>query len=158
MLDVHVAGGPLLDDVDAQLPALADRVGALWDGLEADRSAAAAARRPAFVPIWRRPWMALGPDTYGASLLAASGIAVVPADARSATPRSTESLRGALDVVLAPDEPYRFTDATSSSSRRSRRRCGVDGKDLFWWGERTRRALARFRDPDGIRLSWSDPT
>ncbi len=33
----------------------------------------------------------------------------------------------------------------------------VDGKDLFWWGERTRGALDRLRDLDGIR-ALGDPS
>lgn len=34
----------------------------------------------AAVPIWRRPWMVLGPDTYGASVLETLGVRTVPTD------------------------------------------------------------------------------
>ncbi len=64
----------------------------------------------AFVPIWRRPWMALGMPTYGASLLAHLGVATVFGDDG---PYPTIELEDAIvrhpDVVLAPSEPYPFT-------------------------------------------------
>ncbi len=36
--------------------------------------------RSAFVPIWRRPWMTINADTYGASLLATLGVRDIFAD------------------------------------------------------------------------------
>lgn len=147
-LEVHVLAIRSLDDLDAQLPTLADRVGASWTQL--GRVEPPAPQLRAFVPIWRRPWMALGPDTYGASLLAAAGIEVVPAGQDRYPEVELSSLRGAVDVVLAPDEPYRFSDAHLAELSTVAPALRVDGKDLFWWGERTMGALERLRDLDGI--------
>src|SRR5689334_1518664 len=73
-VDVHTLAIRSLDDVDAQLAALAARVGGVWPGLDPVEPPALRSRRSAFVPIWRRPWMALGVPTYGSSLLAAIGV------------------------------------------------------------------------------------
>ena len=50
----------------------------------------------------------------------------------------------APDLVLAPTEPYPFAErhlpdlrAVAADARL------IDGQDLFWWGARTPRALAR---------------
>ena len=46
----------------------------------------------AFVPVWRRPWVALGGDTYGSSVLAALGVANVFDD-----PAERESVLDQID-------------------------------------------------------------
>ncbi len=103
------------------------------------------ATRRAFVPIWRRPWMALGGDTYGSSVLERLGVTNAYADAHERYPTTTLEAAAAAspDVVLAPSEPYPFRD-------RHRAELGVvapvvlvDGQDLFWWGHRTPAALGR---------------
>ncbi|MEY2433813.1 MAG: hypothetical protein QOC92_3538, partial [Acidimicrobiaceae bacterium] len=60
---VHALAIRSVADVDAQLAPLAERIGASWEpvGDVELRSR----RGSAFVPIWRRPWMALGVPTYG---------------------------------------------------------------------------------------------
>ena len=62
-----------VDDALAATAELARRTGR--PAPPADR-AAPPRRRPAraFVPIWRRPWMTINGDTYGASVLRAVGI------------------------------------------------------------------------------------
>lgn len=134
-----------LDAVDA----LARRA-----GLDAPARQAVGAGRPsawrAFVPIWRRPWMTINADTYGASVLAACGVEVVHADHVDRYP--TVDLDGVAalepDVVLVPSEPYVFSErhldelrAALPASRLRR----VDGQDLFWWGTRTPGAVERLR-------------
>lgn len=104
-------------------------------------------RRRALVPIWRRPWMAIGAATYGGSLLEYLGIDVVP---ESGGPYPEIEFGGAsigdVDLVLVPSEPYVFTDAHLLELRAAlpaadiRR---VDGQDLFWWGIRTPAAVTR---------------
>lgn len=108
----------------------------------------AAARRRAFVPIWRRPWMTINADTYGASVLAACGIEVVHADAEDRYPQVELALVGARspDVVLVPSEPYEFKEAHLDELRLALPGATVqrvDGQDLFWWGARTPAAIAR---------------
>ncbi|MEY2454186.1 MAG: hypothetical protein QOD92_3760, partial [Acidimicrobiaceae bacterium] len=71
-IDVHVLAVRSVADVDAQLGPLATRVDARWDPV--GTVAGQPHRGTAFVPIWRRPWMALGAPTYGTSLLHGLGI------------------------------------------------------------------------------------
>ena len=47
------------------------------------------------------------------------------------------------DVVLAPSEPYPFSARHRAELERVAPVCFVDGKDLFWWGVRTREAIGR---------------
>jgi ABC-type Fe3+-hydroxamate transport system substrate-binding protein len=131
-----------IDDLDAQLPALAGAVGAEWEPLGA--FARPPASRTAFVPIWRRPWMALGEPTFGTSLLAALGVGVVPSDAGPYPEVDLDAVAAlAPDVVLVPSEPYDFTDAHLEELATVAPPMRVDGKDLLWWGTRTRAALER---------------
>ena len=99
----------------------------------------------AFVPIWRRPWMTTGSDCYGASILARVG---VDSDLgfgpdRYPTVELADVLAAAPDVVLAPDEPYPFTERHRPELEQIAPVVFVDGKDLFWWGTRTPAAVAR---------------
>jgi ABC-type Fe3+-hydroxamate transport system substrate-binding protein len=103
-------------------------------------------RLRAFVPIWRRPWMALGQPTYGASLLAALGVATVPGDAAYASTELEAVAAGHPDVVLAPSEPYPFTSRQLPELESVAPTVFVDGKDLFWWGVRTEGARARLAE------------
>jgi ABC-type Fe3+-hydroxamate transport system substrate-binding protein len=68
-------------------------------------------RRRAFVPIWRRPWMCLGSNTFAGDLLARLGVDHVYADDEQRYPRVTleDVRRRAPDLVVLPDEPYAFT-------------------------------------------------
>jgi ABC-type Fe3+-hydroxamate transport system substrate-binding protein len=140
-LDVHVLAVRSLDDVDAQLGPLAERVGARWipvgEVVHRPRSASA------FVPIWRRPWMALGAPTYGSSLLDAAGIANVFASPPYRDVSLDEARMARPDAVLAPSEPYPFSERHRAELERVAPVIFVDGKDLFWWGARTRAALER---------------
>jgi ABC-type Fe3+-hydroxamate transport system substrate-binding protein len=70
-----------------------------------------ARRRVAFVPIWRRPWMALGRDTFAGDVLARLGVDNVLADDAERYPKVTlDAVRKrGPDLVVLPDEPYPFT-------------------------------------------------
>ncbi len=107
-----------------------------------------AARRTAFVPIWRRPWMTISAATYGADLLAHLGIDVVSYTDTSAYP-TVELEEIALlhpDLVVVPSEPYEFEArhlAELADALSDARIVEVDGQDLFWWGIRTPAAVTR---------------
>lgn len=143
-LVVHATSIRSLEDLDAQLPGLADLVGATWAPLPSptppDRTMGA------FVPIWKRPWMALGAPTYATSLLGRLGITNIFADSGS-YPEVTleEASARAPDVVLAPDEPYRFGERHRAELEQVAPVRFVDGADLLWWGARTPAALERLR-------------
>jgi ABC-type Fe3+-hydroxamate transport system substrate-binding protein len=104
-------------------------------------------RLRAFVPIWRRPWMTIGGDTYGSSMLDALGVVNVFADAQVDYPtvELADVADRTPDVVLVPSEPYVFDDDHVAELGEVARPVRVDGQDLFWWGVRTPDALRRLR-------------
>ena len=140
--DVGPCVRALADAVRAEAPPPFDR----WDEwLDAHRHPA---ERRGFVATWRRPYMTLSDDTFGASLLALLGITNVFGDAAVRYPEVTldEVANRAPDVVLLPDEPYAFTHRHVPEVQRAipeARVVIVDGRDLFWWGIRTPAAIDR---------------
>jgi ABC-type Fe3+-hydroxamate transport system substrate-binding protein len=91
-------------------------------------------RLRAVVPIWRRPWMALGRDTFAGDLLARLGVDNVLADADERYPRIDLAALPAYDVVVLPDEPYRFSPSDGPEAFvGSQWRC-VSGRHLTWYG------------------------
>lgn len=131
-----------LADVDRELARLAAAVGVGWS--PPSRPPVPPARWRAVVPIWRRPWMVLGQPTYGATLLAALAVEVVPADAGPYPDVDLDALAAlGPDVVLVPSEPYSFSAAHLDELAAVAPPVRVDGRDLFWWGARTEGALTR---------------
>jgi ABC-type Fe3+-hydroxamate transport system substrate-binding protein len=102
----------------------------------------------AWVPIWRRPWMSIGGSTYGSSLLAKAGIKNVLASSESPYPPVDIAEAAGLrpDYVLAPSEPYPFSERHRSELEEVAPVVFVDGRDLFWWGDRTGPALIRLTE------------
>jgi hypothetical protein len=105
----------------------------------------------AFVAVWRRPWMSLASDTYGASLLDLLGVGNVFADSRERYPEVAlaEVAARAPNIVLLPSEPYAFSERHAREVRDEVPGVPivfVDGRDLFWWGTRTPAAAARLKD------------
>jgi hypothetical protein len=89
--------------------------------------------------------MALGEPTYGSALLRALGLANVaaPDGAYPEVDPAAARARGA-DVVVAPSEPYPFAERHRADLEAAAPDVRfVDGRDLLWWGERTRGALTR---------------
>jgi ABC-type Fe3+-hydroxamate transport system substrate-binding protein len=140
-LDVHVLAVRSVADVDAQLGPLAERMDAHWEPV--GEVEPRPRRESAFVPIWRRPWMGLGAPTYGSSLLQTLGVENILAT--SPYPEVSLDAVRALDpdVVLAPSEPYPFTERHRAELESVAPVHFVDGKDLFWWGARTAAAIVR---------------
>ncbi|MDO5629083.1 MAG: helical backbone metal receptor [Mobilicoccus sp.] len=90
-------------------------------------------RRRAVVPIWRRPWMALGSDTYAGDVLRRLGVDNVLADSPERYPRVDLETLPAIDLVVLPDEPYRFT-ADDGPEAFDVPAALVDGRALTWYG------------------------
>ncbi|MDX6744867.1 helical backbone metal receptor [Actinocorallia sp. A-T 12471] len=90
----------------------------------------------AAVPIWRRPWMVLGRDTFAGDVLARLGVANLFADHPDRYPKIP--LDGIIaadpDLVVLPDEPYRFTADDGPECFPGRRIALVEGRDLTWYG------------------------
>ncbi|MYU02477.1 ABC transporter substrate-binding protein [Streptomyces sp. SID8366] len=104
---------------------------AAWRALPAP-----AERRTAVVPIWRRPWMVVGRDTFAGDVLARLGVDHLYADHAERYPRvPLDELRAAApDVVVLPDEPYRFTAQDGPEAFPGLVCALVSGRDLTWYG------------------------
>jgi ABC-type Fe3+-hydroxamate transport system substrate-binding protein len=90
-------------------------------------------RRTAVVPVWRRPWMALGRDTFAGDVLARLGVDHVLTGSPERYPRFTPPLPG-IDLVVLPDEPYRFTPDDGPEAFPGVTACCVSGRHLTWYG------------------------
>lgn len=95
-------------------------------------------RRRAVVPIWRRPWMVLGRDTFAGDVLARLGVDNVMADAAERYPKVTlEQLRECEpDLIVLPDEPYAFgaDDGPEVFDGWQVPIAFVSGRHLTWYG------------------------
>jgi len=143
VMDLHVAS---VESALTETTRLAQGVGLEFDSSTTIR--AVPPRVTAFVPIWRKPWMTINRHTYGASLLESIGVTVSHADTASTYPIVDVNDMGSTGarVVLLPSEPYAFAErhvAEVASLTGIDDVRIVDGRDLFWWGVRTRPAQSR---------------
>ena len=90
-------------------------------------------RLRAVVPIWRKPWMALGRDTFAGDLLARLGVANVLADAPERYPRFDPAGLPPYDLVVLPDEPYAFVPGDEEAFGGTAA-VFVSGRHLTWYG------------------------
>jgi ABC-type Fe3+-hydroxamate transport system substrate-binding protein len=135
--------GQALDATSAAEAAAADVEGATAGAL------AAAPRTPVAVCtlIWRKPWMAVGPDTFVDDLLRHCGFANVLAGWEERYPRLDPSLVLRPEAVLLPSEPYAFTQADLPAVEDLLGEVAhrfVDGRLLTWHGPSTAQALRVF--------------
>ncbi|MEV0691330.1 helical backbone metal receptor [Streptomyces sp. NPDC050388] len=116
--------------VDAR-PRWLDEAEAAWDAVAPPKR-----RRTAVVPVWRRPWMVLGRDTFAGDLLSRLGVDHLYADHRERYPRvPLEALRAAApDLVVLPDEPYLFTADDGPDAFPGVPCALVGGRHLTWYG------------------------
>ncbi|MFJ7198364.1 MULTISPECIES: helical backbone metal receptor [unclassified Streptomyces] len=123
-------------------PRWLDEAEAAWAALPPPR-----APRRAIVPVWRRPWMVLGRDTFAGDLLARLGVENVYADHDERYPRiPLDELDAAgADLVVLPDEPYRFTEDDGPEAFPALPAVLVDGRYLTWYGPSLVRAPAVLR-------------
>ncbi|MGW6908095.1 helical backbone metal receptor [Streptomyces sp. NPDC054940] len=93
-------------------------------------------RTTAVVPIWRRPWMVLGRDTFAGDVLARLGVDHLYTTHKDRYPRiPLDELRSAPpDVVVLPDEPYRFTADDGPEAFPGLPCALVSGRHLTWYG------------------------
>ncbi|MGV9266015.1 helical backbone metal receptor [Kitasatospora sp. NPDC003701] len=112
-------------------PAWLDAAEAAWAGLPP---------RPAplraVVPIWRRPWMVLGRDTFAGDLLRRLGVRVLQADHPDRYPAiPLPELRACEpELVVLPDEPYRFAADDGPEAFPGVPAALVSGRHLTWYG------------------------
>jgi ABC-type Fe3+-hydroxamate transport system substrate-binding protein len=91
-------------------------------------------RRRAVVPIWRRPWMAVGSDTFTGAVLDRLGVDNVLASSPDRYPRIALGELPDVDLVVLPDEPYRFTADDGPESFPGIPAALVSGRHLTWYG------------------------
>jgi hypothetical protein len=85
------------------------------------------------IPIWRRPWMALGRDTFAGDLLSRIGIDNVLSESGERYPRFDPDALPEYDVVVLPDEPYAFSPTDGPEAFAKPARC-ISGRHLTWYG------------------------
>jgi ABC-type Fe3+-hydroxamate transport system substrate-binding protein len=109
-------------------PSWLDEAHSAWD------AAYDGARRRAVVPVWRRPWMALGCDTFAGDVLSRLGVDNVLAEHAERYPRIDLAALPTYDLVVLPDEPYAFSpDDGPEAFPDCEVRC-VSGRHLTWYG------------------------
>lgn len=93
-----------------------------------------AVRRRAVIPIWRRPWMAVGRETFTGSVLARLGIDNVLDGHAERYPRFDPAAVAPIDLAVLPDEPYLFTADDGPEAFPGVPSALVSGRLLTWYG------------------------
>jgi ABC-type Fe3+-hydroxamate transport system substrate-binding protein len=93
-------------------------------------------RPRAVVPIWRRPWMVLGRDTFAGDVLARLGVVNVFAGHAERYPRLVPDQLPTVEaeLVVFPDEPYAFTADDGPEAWPQAGPRFVSGRHLTWYG------------------------
>jgi ABC-type Fe3+-hydroxamate transport system substrate-binding protein len=90
----------------------------------------------AIIPVWRRPWVVVGRDTFAGDVLSRLGVANAYADHADRYPRPplTELTAKGADLLVLPDEPYEFTATDGPESFPNLPYALVNGRQLTWCG------------------------
>jgi ABC-type Fe3+-hydroxamate transport system substrate-binding protein len=99
-----------------------------------------------FCPIWRNPWMTVGPHSYIHDFITVCGAANIFAWRHERYPRVelSEVIERDPQVILLPTEPYRFSQKHVAEMKQmgevsavhNERIYLVEGKHLCWYGPR----------------------
>lgn len=139
-LAVYVTDIRTLDGAFDSLARMLAACGLTRPGWLQDAEAAWAAVRPVVprrrgvIPIWRRPWMAVGSDTFTGSLLARLGIDNALGEHLERYPRFEPGDLPPHDLVVLPDEPYRFTPDDGPEAFPNVPALLVPGRLITWYG------------------------
>lgn len=141
LLEAEAAAAPMFDQIRAALEQQR-AVGSRGEG------------RRTLAFIWRDPWMAVGRDTYADDLLRHCGAENVALHLAGRYPRASldDFMRLDPELILLPDEPYRFGEADLEAfagylhvpAVKKGRVLLCDGMLLTWYGPRTATALRVF--------------
>jgi ABC-type Fe3+-hydroxamate transport system substrate-binding protein len=116
-----------------------------------------ASREPVrvFCPIWRNPYMTCGRGTYMHDVITVCGGRNICGGRHESYPRLELAEMAALDpqVILLPDEPYRFTKRHKADFKAFAEVAAVknghifliDGKLLTWYGPRIAKSLSEVK-------------
>jgi ABC-type Fe3+-hydroxamate transport system substrate-binding protein len=142
--------------LDAAFTSLARMFAALrrpapdWLAEAEDAWSAPAAGAPvrAVTPVWRRPWIVLGGQTFASDLLARLGVSNVYADSPQRYPRPALAgiLASGAELVVLPDEPYAFSATDGPEAFPGLPYALVSGRHLTWYGPSLTRARAVLTD------------
>ncbi len=101
-----------------------------WAGVRAP------ATTTVIVPVWRRPWIVLGGQTFAGDVLTRLGLSNVYGGAEERYPRPplAELQRAGADLVVLPDEPYAFTADDGPEAFPGIPSALVSGRHLTWYG------------------------
>jgi ABC-type Fe3+-hydroxamate transport system substrate-binding protein len=110
-------------------PAWIDEAAGAWAGVQPMQP-----RRRAVVPIWRRPWMAVGSDTFTGAVLARLGVDNVLVSSPDRYPKIAPDDVPPVDLVVLPDEPYLFTADDGPEAFPGVPAALVSGRHLTWYG------------------------
>ncbi|SDZ37727.1 substrate-binding protein [Amycolatopsis xylanica] len=93
-------------------------------------------RARAVIPVWRKPWIVLGRDTFGGDVLRRLGIGNVYEGHPERYPRPPldELNEQGADLVVLPDEPYVFTHTDGPEAFPGLPSVLVSGRYLTWYG------------------------
>lgn len=91
-------------------------------------------RLRAVIPIWRKPRMHVGSNTYAGDLLARLGIDNVLAEHEDRYPTIPIDELPAVDLIVLPDEPYQFTTQDGPGFFPGTPCALVNGRLLTWYG------------------------
>ncbi len=88
------------------------------------------------VPIWRDPWMVVGDPTFSGDLVSRLGLTLVHAGHGDRYPRIelSDLIGWDPDLVVLPDEPYRFSPDDGPDAFPDHPTVLVSGRDLTWYG------------------------
>lgn len=108
----------------------------LWQAREEWSAPLAATRRRAVIPIWRDPWMVVGSNTFTGDLATRLGLDNCFANSPDRYPHtSIEAIIAAQpDIIVLPDEPYRFHPGDGPESFPDLPTALVEGRLLTWYG------------------------
>lgn len=100
------------------------------------REPATGPRTRAVIPVWRDPWMVVGSDTFTGDIAARLGLRNVYEDHPDRYPRvSLEDLATRRpEIIVLPDEPYRFSASDGPEMFPGRKVALVEGRSLTWYG------------------------
>ena len=161
-VEVFIGAPETVAGAIAMLGELSERVGApeecsrvvlgpierVYEGL---RAAEPGEPRRVFVPIWKRPYMSVGSDTYVHDVLKTCSGENVCGDKTRYPVVALEEIEALRpEIVLLPDEPYPFSAedlpefyALGIPAAQSDRVHLVDGKMLTWYGPRMASSLTQ---------------
>jgi len=129
LIDAEVKAGELAAEIEA---ALVERI-----PLSAPR---------VFAAVWWNPLMGLGSESYGHDLLERAGAVNVLAGTPRYPQISLDQLAALRpELILLPDEPFRFSAAHTPSFEEIAPTRLIDGRVLWWYGPRIPQAIRALR-------------